>query len=178
MPNIPCARCSKIFYAKPYFIRRGHARFCSAACHHQSNRTGDMVSCYICKKKIYRTKYKQKRSESKKFFCSKSCQFKWRNVEFSGDKSANWKEGRYVYRLLLLKHSVPKACVLCGLDDLRVLAAHHIDENRQNNKVENLAWLCHNCHYLVHHDKLEKQIFASKLEGLKPYYSGNMVAMV
>jgi len=31
------------------------------------------------------------------------------------------------------------------------LIVHHIDKNRNNNGIENLIWLCQNCHYLVHH---------------------------
>jgi predicted HNH restriction endonuclease len=50
---------------------------------------------------------------------------------------------------------------------------HHIDKDRTNNTLKNLAWLCHNCHYLVHHDKLEMQRF---LKSLKP--QRHMVAMV
>jgi predicted HNH restriction endonuclease len=39
---------------------------------------------------------------------------------------------------------------------MRVLAVRHIDQNHKNNNVENLAWLCHNCHHLVHNDKVEQ----------------------
>jgi hypothetical protein len=31
-----------------------------------------------------------------------------------------------------------------------------VDGNRKNSEVRNLEWLCHNCHYLVHHDTVEK----------------------
>ena len=44
----------------------------------------------------------------------------------------------------------PKVCTLCQITDVRVMAVHHIDEDRTNNKIENLVWLCHNCHHLVH----------------------------
>ena len=40
---------------------------------------------------------------------------------------------------------------LCKTVDTRVLAVHHIDGNKKNNVVDNLAWLCNNCHHLVHH---------------------------
>jgi predicted HNH restriction endonuclease len=38
-----------------------------------------------------------------------------------------------------------------------VLAVHHVDQNRTNNKVTNLAWLCHNCHHLVHRYPIERK---------------------
>ena len=31
-PNRVCERCGKAFHARPYFIRRGQARYCSAHC--------------------------------------------------------------------------------------------------------------------------------------------------
>ena len=39
-------------------------------------------------------------------------------------------------------------CEKCGsIDDLQV---HHIDENRNNNKSDNLIVLCRSCHSIVH----------------------------
>ena len=64
---------------------------------------------------------------------------------------SNWKDGMYAYRSVLTRHKVSAKCTLCGTKDKRVLAVHHVDENRKNNKVENLRWLCHNCHHLVHY---------------------------
>jgi 5-methylcytosine-specific restriction endonuclease McrA len=46
---------------------------------------------------------------------------------------------------------------LCGEGDIRMLAVHHIDQDRKNYKVENLVWLCHNCHHLVHHYEVERR---------------------
>jgi hypothetical protein len=56
-----------------------------------------------------------------------------------------------------LRLKTPRVCKLCGIKDLRILAAHHIDRNTENNKVDNLIWLCHNCHYLIHHDVNEEK---------------------
>ena len=41
-------------------------------------------------------------------------------------------------------------CELCATVDERVIVVHHKDKNRTNNKLDNLAWLCRNCHYIVH----------------------------
>ena len=111
------------------------------------------------KMKVIPERVERLASESKKYFCSKSCQTKWRNTEFIGPKHANWKHGIYVYRSILSRNKVPKICRLCRLKDYRLLAVHHIDHNRKNNKFENLAWLCHNCHFLVHHDNVDRQRF-------------------
>jgi len=41
-------------------------------------------------------------------------------------------------------------CEKCGANDKRILCVHHIDRDRDNNKLENLQTLCFNCHRLVH----------------------------
>ena len=97
------------------------------------------------------------------FFCGRVCQAKWRNNEYRGEKHANWKDGHSTYRNILKSHDVPQTCVLCKTLDTRVLAVHHIDKNHGNNAVENLAWLCHNCHFLVHHDEEESKKFQKNL---------------
>lgn len=55
----------------------------------------------------------------------------------------------------MLDSKTPLACKKCGSTDSRTLAVHHKDKNRKNNSISNLMWLCHNCHYLVHHYKDE-----------------------
>jgi len=86
----------------------------------------------------------------KSLFCSKKCSLKKLSEKFNGKNHPNWTTGEYSYKNFLIRHKNPK-CVLCGIKDKNVLAVHHIDKNRQNNKVYNLSWLCHNCHFLIHH---------------------------
>jgi len=50
----------------------------------------------------------------------------------------------------MIESTIPKKCVKCGYDDLRALAVHHVDQNRKNNGIHNLVWLCRNCHFLEH----------------------------
>jgi hypothetical protein len=98
-------------------------------------------------------------SKSKKYFCSKSCQTRWRNsMIYIGENHPNWKNGgaRH-YRDILRRSRQKEICGLCKTTDKRILAVHHIDHNHANNKLENLAWLCHNCHYLIHHHPDEHQ---------------------
>ena len=154
-----CLICDKSFVTKNFFIKRGQGKYCSRDCKYVSTRKGKMVECYLCKKEIYRPPKQIKGSKSKKYFCDKSCQTTWRNQVFVGPKHANWKHGLSSYQSVLRRHKIPEICNLCKTKDSRVLAVHHIDRNRKNNKVTNLAWLCHNCHFLVHHDINEKQKF-------------------
>lgn len=152
-----CIICKKKFNTKPYFVERGAGKYCSATCHHQGLRKGKLLACFICKKETYKSLKALKSSKSKKFFCSKSCQTTWRNSKFIGSKHANWVEGLYAYRSVLTRHGVPAICRRCKITDKRMLAVHHIDQNRKNNKVENLTWLCHNCHHLIHRHPEERK---------------------
>ncbi|MAZ41056.1 hypothetical protein CL654_02975 [bacterium] len=151
MPQVKCKLCKKEFYAKPFFLRNGGGKYCSSACQYKGARKGRNVPCFICKKVSYKPLAKLKTSKSKKYFCSKSCQTKWRNSEFIGEKHANWVHGKTAYKSVLARNKVPQTCKLCKTRDKRILAVHHKDQNRLNNKLNNLVWVCHNCHHLIHH---------------------------
>jgi 5-methylcytosine-specific restriction endonuclease McrA len=131
------------------------------------------VLCDVCGTETYKAQKALNGSKSGKFFCGKSCQTKWRNKFYSGNRHPNFKEGAYAYRTILKHTGAEQICALCGIKDRRVLAVHHIDLDHSNNVPANLAWLCHNCHFLVHHDKLEKRRFSDILKSRR-----NMVAMV
>ena len=52
-------------------------------------------------------------------------------------------------------------CQKCGVawDDNIEFHIHHKDKNPLNNALENLVWLCLNCHYLAHHkEDLDKKV--------------------
>ena len=153
MPTVKCLICQKEFYGKPYFLKIGQAKYCSQGCMRIGSRTGKIVNCHACGKKVYKTKKALRVSKSKTYFCTKSCQTKWRNSIFVGLKHANWIDGRNSYKSVMLRNKVSKICKLCKNKDSRVLAVHHLDHNRKNSNLSNLIWLCHNCHFLVHHDK-------------------------
>lgn len=150
MPKIKCKVCKKEFYAKPSHLKRGWSNCCSIKCRTQRQKIGEFVNCEICGKGIWKTPKDFKKSKSGKFFCSKSCQTKWRNVQYSGENHALWQGGEYVYRDLMLNSNNKQICNKCGEKDLRVLVVHHLDKNRKNNDISNLVWLCRNCHHLVH----------------------------
>ncbi len=151
MPQVKCQLCNHKFYAKPSWLKRGVGKYCSRKCKHNAQKTGKTVNCFICGKKVYKRKKALLHSKSGKFFCNKSCQTVWRNQEFRGSKHGNWKGGEHIkYREILLKRKIKPICKLCKCNDLRILCAHHLDKNKRNNVIENLIWVCHNCHYLIH----------------------------
>jgi 5-methylcytosine-specific restriction endonuclease McrA len=153
MPRTNCIICEKEFYAKPSSIKKGWGKSCSSRCQYKSFKTGVIRKCFTCGKGVYLSLARLDHSKSKKYFCNKSCQTRWRNKEFSGNKSKLWKDGVSTYRDVISNSTNPKVCLLCRDKDLRVLVVHHIDKNRLNFKIDNLVWLCHNCHHLAHFNK-------------------------
>ncbi len=152
MTLVCCEKCGRQFYTKPNWIEKGWGKYCSRDCVFAKQRKGKVINCFICNKEAYKSPKELIRSKSKKFFCSKSCQTTWRNkIVFIGENHANWKTGESAYRRILAANGKTLICRLCDNLDKRVLIVHHKDRNRENNKIENLVWLCHNCHYLVHH---------------------------
>lgn len=140
-----------IYYAKPWHIKKGWARYCSRACANIGVRKGKEVKCSVCKKVVYRGPRDLLRSKSEKFFCSKHCQALWRNHTYVGELHGNFNNGRAAYRNILMRTGRKRICQVCATTDVRILQAHHIDRGRTNNKPANLAWLCLNCHFPVHH---------------------------
>src|SRR3989344_1304805 len=160
MPILSCKICSEEFYIKPAHLKRWDGKYCSNACAGQGRRTGKFLICTTCGKDVWRTPRHLRISKSGKYFCNKSCQTHWRNsVVYVGSNHPNWKGGEFVYRNLLSKTATEKKCKRCGIIDFRLLTVHHTDWNHQNNKLNNLIWLCYNCHALVHKDKAENKKF-------------------
>lgn len=151
MPIVECKICHRGFYAKPRHIKIGWGKYCSIKCRSVAQFNGHNLRCEYCSKEIYRTPADIKKSVSGKFFCSRSCHCAWENKHNRiMDRAPHWTGGRNVYRLILKRSNTKRVCRHCGLADERLLEVHHEDGNRGNNKLNNLIWLCRNCHYLEH----------------------------
>ena len=159
MPTFRCKTCNKEAYVKPSHLARGWGVYCSKKCQCEGQKSGKLFRCYTCGKEIYRTLQVQARSKSGRYFCNKTCQTLWRNSIYIEAKHPNWKGGTASYRNILRRNNVTPICGRCKSTDARILIAHHKDRDRKNNNVSNLVWLCHNCHYLVHHYKTEDEKF-------------------
>lgn len=156
MTQVGCLACKKEFYAKPSWVRKGWGKYCSKTCQFEDQKTGLIVKCSVCGKDCYKSVKALNASNSGKYFCSKSCQTIWRNKLYAGPSHSQWRGGERVYKSILLKSGLEQLCRRCKIDDKRVLAVHHLDRNRKNNSLNNLIWLCHNCHFLLHHNKQEE----------------------
>ena len=151
MQDVACVICNKHFKVKLSRLKKGWGKYCSNVCKHANLYRGSVHSCTLCGKSVYRPSSETRRSRTSSYFCDKSCLARWKNLHApKGERHANWKGGEYTYRETMLTLCKNPTCRDCGLADTRVLIVHHIDEDRRNNRLENLVWLCKNCHYLRH----------------------------
>jgi HNH endonuclease len=159
-----CLLCGEEF-DRPRGTLRGEWEFhCCQPCLQWGVLAGEIKQCHFCSASVYRSACEIKKSRSQLFFCDHSCRAAWTNRLRAGENHPNWKKGEGAYRDILLRASTEPVCERCGNDDPRVLAVHHIDQDRTNNRLENLAWLCHNCHFLVHHFPEEMDAFIATLQ--------------
>lgn len=150
MPQVKCKICNKEFYIRPSHLKRGHGKFCSQKCQYEGQKTGKFIACDVCGKEKWKTLKDLRSSKSGKYFCGKTCQTIWRNKQYTGERHVNWRGGEFTYQRIMKENKVEPTCNICGIKDKRILLIHHLDHNRKHNVIENLIWLCWNCHYLVH----------------------------
>ena len=83
--------------------------------------------------------------KDEKTTCSHSCS----NTYFrSGKNSPTYKTDEEVgYRTLCFRYH-KKECIICKED--KIVEVHHLDENRENNKIDNLVPLCPTHHKYLH----------------------------
>lgn len=106
---------------------KAHENFCY-------NKPENRKYCVVCGKQLT-----QKQLKYKTVTCSFSCSNK--HFAYLRNKPEKYKN----YRTIGFYHNGNK-CENCGYNEYNILQIHHIDENRKNNKKENLIVLCPNCH--------------------------------
>lgn len=162
MEYVVCDFCGKKFERKKSQIKLAVKHYCSIQCSEQGRKKGKMIKCFTCKKLTYKSLKDLNNSKNKKYFCSQICSNLWIGKQQRAENNPNWEGGKASYKILLKRTNIEQKCVLCEKRDTRILCVHHIDKNRANNSINNLTWLCHNCHSLVHYDNVERQKFLNK----------------
>lgn len=122
-------------------------------------KTGKIVLCEKCKKKIYRKGYRLKRYSI--FFCSWECSKKYQSTLKKSKLGKNWRRGRFYkkWRKEVFERD-SYSCKLCRSTDL--LTAHHIIEAQDNPKIKfdtsNGICLCKKCHTEIHKNNSKNYI--------------------
>ena len=89
--------------------------------------------CPVCKEKI-------------KNLVSTTCSYSCANTKFrTGESHGNWKSSSY-RSTCFLHHE--KECVVCG--ENKIVAVHHLNENKKDNRPENLIPMCPTHHLYMH----------------------------
>jgi len=167
MEWVICDSCGKKFKRKRSQIKLAVKHYCSISCAEKGRIKGKMVECFNCKKLVYKSLKDLNLSKSGNYFCGRNCSNIWIGKQQRTENNPNWAGGKSSYKVLLKRTGIKQVCFLCGEENLKMLAVHHLDKNRKNNSTSNLVWLCHNCHFLVHHYELEKNKLFQKLNGKK-----------
>ena len=99
---------------------------------------------------------KGRKSLGDKKYCNNTCQQEYQTSQ----KKKDFLEGKYVGQLLqfrsgdwtrrLMKESLGYHCAVCGINEWQnkslTLEVNHKDGNAENNVLDNLEFLCPNCH--------------------------------
>ena len=124
--------------------RKVHCQYCN-----KETTIGNIAkhedSCYMNPKNIKRCSVCDgiiKNYKTSKGTCSRSCA----NTFFkSGEQNGNWKGTNY-QSLCFTKHK--KECIICG--ESKIVAVHHMNEDHNDNRIENLVPLCPTHHQYMH----------------------------
>lgn len=121
-----CGNCGTPFERLACQLTRGRGRFCSRECASASYRRGLLMFCDMCDGRYYRQRAE---TGSTNGFCSKVCYQEWR-VANRGDTYPR-KGQAHVHRLV--------AARALGRPLLPGEVVHHLDEDKSNAALENLA---------------------------------------
>lgn len=112
------------------------------------------VECAYCHKKFFKSPSKMEKSKSGLYFCCREHKDLAQGLASGSQfdimrpdhyKNINEENSNNYRRKAFLTYL--HQCEICNYnEDENILQVHHIDENRQNNKIENLIILCPNCH--------------------------------
>lgn len=139
--SLTCAYCRSEFLPKKrssWAVAQYCSRECSAAAR-TANGT-ELVNCLYCD--VEMRKRKSVLKEGKGLYCSKDCKYAF--------ERARERPGSYRQNAL---RTYSQECVDCGYNTHpEILLVHHIDGDRSNGKLDNLAILCPTCHVLRHYE--------------------------
>ena len=138
-----CGHTWETVAANVLYSNRVNAHHCPNCLEKDFEKVRFKTNCAYCGKEIIRVKSDMESNKTGLFYCSKNCGNLHKNK--IREESGEWDNSGN-YRKKALKTYEHK-CAICGYkEDTRILEVHHIDEDRENNKLSNLIILCPNCH--------------------------------
>lgn len=142
--TLVCAFCNKDFIRYPSQIKKrpgvNAGRFCSKECMDKSRQHGDILRCKMCDTSFYRRAGEQ--GDTKNPFCSVEC---YKNYRILNAKKTTYLKNGAKHRHIIIAEKYLKRKLRKGE------VVHHIDENKHNNSIENLAVLpSQKIHAMVH----------------------------
>lgn len=140
-PNTKCRVCKTAIYRRPAEIERnGGNVFCSQVCYGKHGRKE--VPCSVCSAPIL--------AGANKKTCSRACANIHRTgISYKMNRPRDKVKSQRSLKVRLLEQR-GKVCERCGYNKQEILEVHHIDRNRENNELGNLALICPNCHAEEH----------------------------
>ena len=157
--EITCSICSRVFSRLKKQITHSisigaKAFICSRECQRAYQLTGKWVSCIVCNKSVYKTRFELTKHKTGNYFCSKSCANGQHNTLRSGSNHPNYINGIGGYRELAFQ-TYGRVCTVfgCGYAIEQILEVHHRNKNRSDNSKENLDVLCP-----THHSEFDWEI--------------------
>lgn len=167
--TLTCAQCGKEFQARrrnPHQGSKSGLRFCSTSCSTTWTLSPELRGkgkrpprkCEQCGKEFLNPKHPQQR------YCSRDCKV----VASSGAGNRNFKghitqdergylrystshpihPRKYVHNVIWPEANPNGRCVCCGGE---IEIVHHVNENKSDNRLENLQGMCRACHLKTHH---------------------------
>lgn len=133
--------------------RWGKAKFCSRTCASKGRSIPKVpVKCANCHQEFLKSPKRMGSSKHSVYFCSRACKDVGQRIGgVSKIHPPHYNNGKMSYRTLFLRAGNTLTCSRCGYDEFSCsVEVHHLDEDRANSSVENLAALCANCHRALH----------------------------
>lgn len=146
--EIECDSCHTTFLKRVDRIKEKN--YCTRQCSSVSQRIRDKAECATCGDSFDRTPSKLKNSRSGVNFCSRKCKDIGQRicngiVDIHPDHYGITDNYRNIaFRVF------PRKCGHCSYDaHPELVEVHHIDSDRSNNDISNLAVLCTLCHRAI-----------------------------
>ena len=134
---VKCEVCNHNFSV--ISCRKKTAKYCSRRCYYRSMKGRGSVA-YSCRHS--HKKFNDAPSKNR-IYCSRSCVGK--------DSKLTWTGAFTTVRKNMLRRGLLIECEECGYNkNVSILGVHHKDRDKTNNRRNNIAVLCPNCHSLKH----------------------------